>query len=159
MSKKKMPLEMRWRLAQARAKRIYDNSPNAGLSFGPRKIGIADDNIWACDKGVHVFGFGAYGSTYVLAYGCLEDALEDAAAWLADNAPGHLTKPDYADPTILLDPTIEGEMDADKRQELICERAEADLTYTESGWLLSHEWTVTEMHSPEDLLTFVRNEG
>lgn len=56
---------------------------------------------------------------------------------------------------MLLDPEIEGEMDADKRQELIREHAEADLTYTESGWLVSHEWTITELHAPEELLSYV----
>lgn len=155
---KKLPSEMRWRIAQARAQRVYDKSPDAGLSCGPVKLGVADGNIWACDKGVWVFQFGAYSTTHVLAYGSLEDALEDAAAWLKDNAPGHLTEPDYNDRDMLLDPEIEGELDADKRQELILARAESGLTYTESGWLLSHECTCTELHEPSDLLAYVKRD-
>jgi len=154
----KLPLEIRWHLAERRAQRIYENDPASGLRYGPHKISIADDNRWNCERGVWLFHFGAYATAHVLAYGRLEDALEDAAAWLKEHAPGHLTEPDYNDPTMLLEPEIEGELDADKRQELIREHAEADLTYTESGWLVSYEWTYTELHSPDDLLALVRRE-
>jgi hypothetical protein len=46
------------------------------------------------------FSFGAYGGTtvYVLTdREALEDALETAAEWLKDNAPGVFTEPDYED--------------------------------------------------------------
>ena len=157
-----LPNEIRWPLAQARAERIYDNSPAAGLLCGPRKLGIADDNIWAADKGVFVFKFGAYGATHVLAYGYLEDALEDAATWLAENAPGHLTEPECPECSHPQCTQVDSD---DSASQFKCDKcghtferedAEADLTHTESGWLLSHEWTCTEIHEPSDLLAYVR---
>lgn len=143
-----MPIEMRWQLAQRRAQRLYDSSPDNGL-------GIADDNIGDCERGAWVFTFGAYGDTHVLAYGPLEDALEDAAAWLEKHAPGHLTEPDYAEAQIELAEEEGSDLGPDELEDAIRERAEADMTYTESGWLLSYEWTFTELHSPADLLTYV----
>lgn len=103
-----------------------------------------------------VFHFGAYGDTEVAVYqrpGCLDDALETAAEWLKDNAPGLFTEPDYdgaarevgvdlSQYTRGLTDIIEADEDLGIR---ICQVAEADLTYTESGWLASWEWTVDEI--------------
>lgn len=90
------------------------------------------------------FHFGAYGDTEVCVYqrpDHLDDALETAADWLKDNAPGLFTEPDYNG----------------AREERACEcagtdtvcddcaaHAEVDLNYTESGWLASWEWSVGE---------------
>ena len=45
-----------------------------------------------------IFAFGAYGDTYVRAWGTsLEDALEEAIDWLADHKPGLLADDHVAD--------------------------------------------------------------
>ncbi len=149
MPKNKMTDEMRWLLAERRAVRAYETHPDAGLSCGPVKLGMADDNRWSAHEGVFVFHFGAYGDTHVLAYGHLENALEDAAAWLKDNAPGAFTEPDYEG--------VRAELSEDASGQQVTDHAEADLTYTESGWLCSYEWNFTTITDPEDLLAFVRS--
>jgi hypothetical protein len=152
----KLPNEIRWHLAERRAERAYESHPDKGLSCGPRKVNMAGDRFWA-HKGAFVFHFGTYG-THVLAYGRLEDALEDAAAWLKDNTPGMFTEPAYA--VAMKECADAGDLeglDEDEQEECVRERAESDLTYTESGWLVSYEWTITELHSPEELLAFVQN--
>jgi hypothetical protein len=152
----KLPTEIRWHLAERRAERAYESHPASGLSYGPRKVNIAGDRFWAY-KGAFVFHFGAYG-THVLAYGRLEDALEDAAAWLKEHAPGHLTEPDYESAMKeCADAGHLNDQDEDEQEEVVRTRAEADLTYTEAGWIPSYEWNITELHSPEELLAFVRN--
>lgn len=150
-----LPDEIRWHLAERRAERLYANDPASGLSYGPVKVNCTGDRFWA-DKGAWVFQFGAYGTTHVLAYGHLEDALEDAAAWLKDNAPGHLTEPDYSDAALDLGLSTQLDRLSDEESERVREAAETDLTHTESGWLLSYEWTCTELVEPSDLLDYVR---
>lgn len=152
----KLPIEIRWMLAERRSERLYARSDSAGLSYGPRRVLLATDNRWAADKGAFVFHFGAYGCTHVLAYGCLEDALEDAAAVLKEHAPGMLCEPDYEDARKDLAAELIG-LSAEDADTMVAEYAESDLTYTESGWIPSHEWMITELHSPDELLTFVRN--
>ena len=147
--------EMRWRLAQARAVRIYEKSDDKSSSFGPVKLNLAGDPWWSY-RGVWVFQFGAYGTTHVLAYGELENALEDTAAWLKDHAPGHLTEPDYVGARDEL--LSEGRTVDSLTDEEIAQLAETGLTYTESGWLTSYEWTVTELHEPSGLLAYVRRD-
>lgn len=46
------------------------------------------------------------------------------------------------------------ELDEDAQDEAYNEATEG-LTYTESGYLLSHEWFVSELHSPADLFDFL----
>lgn len=92
------------------------------------------------------FRFGAYGETTVVVLqrpGHVEDALETAAECLKEHAPGLFSEPDYA----AAKNEIMGETGAGDdmiSEEAIAERAETDHTRTESGWLLSHEWTVDE---------------
>lgn len=88
-----------------------------------------------------VFRFGAYGETEVAVYqrpGCLDDALETAAEWLKDNAPGHFVEPEYPEGLRTSGELTNAEFEA-------CAECEEDLTYTESGWLASWEWTVDEI--------------
>lgn len=98
-------------------------------------IFIATDRAW--DPGhAWVFSFGAYGNTHVAVDGhCLEDALEIAAEVLLQVAPGLFVQPEYP-------PGIH-DMDDDSAAALAAE-AEVDLTYTESGWLNSWEWSVQD---------------
>ena len=88
-----------------------------------------DQGVWH-HRGRH-FQFGAYGTKHVFvwagpAHRGIEDALEEAASWLADNAPGMFT-------------------------DVGSEEDEVDMTYTESGWLASWEWHVHELHAGDDL--------
>lgn len=94
----------------------------------------------------YTFRFGAYGDTTVVVLqrpDCIDDALETAAECLKQVAPGLFSEPDYK----AARDEIMGETGAGDdmiSEEAIAERAEVDHTYTESGWLLSHEWTVDE---------------
>jgi hypothetical protein len=92
-------------------------------------LDIADEKAWGWERGVHIFSFGAYGDKHVLAFGCLADALEDAAATLK---PGYFTEPELPDGYESLD---------EKAQDAAHNEATEDLTYTESGYLAS--WAVS----------------
>jgi hypothetical protein len=179
----KLPLDtIRIPLLIARIERDYAHSEDTGLSCGPRKILVADDNVWAASKGIHVFHFGAVGTCHVLAFGHLEDALEDAAAVLPK---GYFSEPDYED----VRQTLELQLADERRQasaklfcstygdlsegqqaevaaylgqsevtdEQVWEEAEMDLTYTESGHLASWEWTVSTFDSLDELRAFAAN--
>ncbi len=151
----KLTNEIKYRLAAGRAERIYVNHPDKGLSFGPRQVHFSLDNVHITDNHYRgedtawLFSFGAYSGTHVVAFGSLEDALEDAAATLLEVAPGMFTDPEYPERT--------AEQSDDEFADALLD-AEADLTYTESGWLPSWEWTCREV-TPEEILAFVRNEG
>jgi hypothetical protein len=174
----KLTNEMKYRLAAGRAGRIYENHPDKGLSFGPHKVLFNLDNVHATDQYVvrvsssrpvtraWLFSFGAYGCTHVVAFGSLEDALEDAAATLLEVAPGSFVEPNYQD--AISDMIDAGELEGvehgtdinDLDDDEICavqESAKADLTYTESGWLASWEWTCREV-TPEEIVAFVKKE-
>ena len=97
--------------------------------------GIRYERLW-------VFQFGATGPTNLLVWArSLEEGLEEAAGWLRDFMPGHFMDDEYMK-----------ELYAEAREELggdadegeVAEHAEADLTYTESGYLASHEWWGSE---------------
>lgn len=100
----------------------------------------------------YTFSFGAYGDTHVVVFqrpDHIDDALETAAECLAEHEPGRFSEPDYADAAreigVALAQYTNGLADLDDdTRERILEVAEADHTYTESGWLLSHEWSVSE---------------
>jgi hypothetical protein len=98
----------------------------------------------------YTFNFGAYGDTWVVVFqrpDCLEDALETAAECLLAHEPGLFSEPDYAGAArevgVAFDQYTNGLAGLDDdTAERVREEAEADHTYTESGWLLSEEWTV-----------------
>ncbi len=93
------------------------------------------------------FHFGAYGDTVVRVFqrpDRVETALETAAEWLVEHAPGFFVEPDYAAAR------AERGCDCGYGNEQGCceacaEHAEADLTRTEHGLLPSWEWTVDEL--------------
>jgi hypothetical protein len=99
------------------------------------------------------FQFGAYGTTWLLVWddtGGFEGALEEAAGWLADNAPGHIMEEgsegmqdlykEAAEEQGLPWPPPEGTDWGSDEWSRVYEDATADLTYTESGYLTSYEW-------------------
>ncbi len=122
-----------------------------------------------------VLSFGAYGTTHLLVWGHLEDALEAAAEWLADNAPGHIMLEghgnDERDPQLdeLMREACSGhgiafddidwtELDGDEQQRLwdIEQEAYADLTHTQRGYLTSYEWCITlDNPSRSELKAFI----
>jgi len=81
-----------------------------------------------------LFQFGQVGTTWIVVLNSsAEDALETAAAWLAEHAPGHLVEPEYE-----LDDqgncAICGQDPRHDRCEHI-DAAEVDLSFTDSGWI------------------------
>lgn len=117
-------------------------------------IGRNPQRLW-------LFQFGSVGTTYIAVWdgynGGLEGSLETAAEWLAENAPGHITSEEemnelYAEAAEELGlswPIVDewsGQIDwDDERVQKVTEKAEADMTRTESGWLTSYEWYVDEL--------------
>lgn len=78
------------------------------------------------------FQFGAYGwTTCTVKAGSLDAALETAAEWLSEAAPGILTQPEEFDPDDLND-----------------DGHPVDHTYTEYGYIPSWEWFASEVDAP-----------
>lgn len=92
---------------------------------------------------VFAFAFGAYGWTRLIVWQAsdhVEDALETAGEWLAEHAPGILMSEEEVGKLVDEAKEENPELgDEDAFQE-----ATQDLTYTESGWIPSWEWTVSE---------------
>jgi hypothetical protein len=121
-----------------------------GAFFRDGTINPGDRSDGSC----FTFHFGAYGDTHVSVWSrSLEDALELAAEWLAKHEPGHLMTEDelqdlYREACedagmVYPQPASTDEMES-VAYYAAREQAEADLTYTESGYLTSYEWTVDE---------------
>jgi hypothetical protein len=132
----------------------------------PRKLNVVNSSDKSWSSHSFILTFGAYGSTHLLVYADnLDDAVEISAQWLAKNAPGHIMLHD--DPTLtdlrreaceeaglVWPPPADANMDA---YYAAFETAEADLTYTESGYLTSHEWMISaENPTPSQIREFVR---
>lgn len=120
-----------------------------------RRVNLANAPIDGDGGECFVFAFGAYHSTLVAAWGRgVADCLEEAAGWLADNAPGFLSD--------LVEEYNEAFLDAhskgatwEQADEHARETSETDMTYTESGWL-TWEWTyVFENPTREDMAAFL----
>lgn len=142
--------------------------PKRNSSIDVKKLPILNelDVRYAPDYPLFHFQFGAYGTTNIMIWGGpgmgLEDALEEAAGYLADHAPGHIYK--HGDPHLqeLIDEVLEekGKTRAQWEQGLedqsqwaydIEQEAFADLTQTESGYLTSYEWYVNELGPGDEL--------
>lgn len=136
-----------------------------------RKINVANPGDKSTNWPAYLLAFGACGTTYVLAYASdLESALETAAEWLADNAPGHIMLHDsdeleslYQDAIAeaqLPQPCLEPFYRTPAEQQAYDDAygvATADLTYTEAGYLTSYEWfIVSEDIGPAELRKFVQ---
>jgi len=128
-------------------------------AFNPDTTPIANasDHSFKGDRTrLYLFRFGAYGDCYVYAWGNdgFDDALEEAAGWLADNAPGHFHEPDYQEAADDLGYPADWAEDSDMSGR-VAEHAEADLTYTESGYLASWEWAANAVNDP-DVVAYIR---
>lgn len=118
------------------------------------KINIANPSERAFQRNSFLFWFGAYGSTYVLAYGAhLEDALESAVDWIVDNEPGHLMDDEVQE-------AYERAIAEGKDEEEAIEEAEMDMTgFGHSGmhYLASWEWgIVVESPTKSQLIEIYR---
>ncbi len=109
------------------------------------------------NNSVFTFYFGAQSDTVVSVWAQadhLEDALEMAAEHLAKVAPDVFAdEPDHNQAAIelgidLSQYTADMYDMPDDVMDRIRETAEVDMTYTESGWLLSWEWSVGESDTP-----------
>ena len=122
-----------------------------GFSFSPKVWFVNPTEKGFYDGRSYVLWFGACGATYLHVYTrSLEDAIEQCAAWLAEHAPGHIMEHGCEEHTDLLREAFEdaglewtGDIDwEDAAQSEAAQNAEADLTYTESGYLTSYEWGI-----------------
>lgn len=120
------------------------------------------------ESDAYVLSFGAYGDTSLHVYAdSLDTAIELAAGWLADHAPGYIMTEDSEDLADLRkeaceDAGLTWPMPADLTPQAMeaywaaFESAEADLTHTESGYLTSYEFTLAlENPTVEELYAFV----
>ena len=97
--------------------------------------GIRYERLW-------VFQFGAVGTTNLLVWArSLEEGLEEAAGWLEEFAPGHFMDDEYMKERY---DEARAELGPDADEDDVAQKAEADLTYTESGYLTSYEWWANE---------------
>jgi hypothetical protein len=96
-----------------------------------------------------LFSFGVYNPPGVLVYGdSLESGLEIAAEH--PHAKGaHADEPDYKNAAEELGYDSD-DLSSDEEDE-VYEAAQADLTYTEAGWLVAYEWFVNEIAYGTDL--------
>ncbi len=112
---------------------------------------------WSRPEPRFILWFGACAPTYLMVWGHLEDALEECADWLAENAPGHImlcgNGNDTRDPeldTLLEEACREKGLawpipdDCDDMQPYwdAEQDAYADLTSTERGYIPSDEWGI-----------------
>lgn len=107
-----------------------------------------DYNNWMKPQ-LYAMHFGAYGTTCLLVWmdASIEDAAEVAAEWLAEYAPGHITTEEHVGK--LIEEAKEDEPGIS--DEDAYEKATADLTYTEAGWLTSYEWTIDDINKGDEL--------
>lgn len=106
----------------------------------PLTIINPNDRNWTRHR--FVLSFGAHAPTHLMVYAnSLDDALEECGEWLLEHEPGHFHDPDYSGVATEKACTqcIPNEVFCDDCQQV----AVTDMTYTESGWLLSWEWSIT----------------
>lgn len=139
------------------------NPSNVEIDVVLNEVDAIPPGRWGYPPKLWLFQFGTVGTTNVAVWDGghlhLEGALEEAAGWLAENAPGHITSEEEmaelykeaADDLGVPWPP-KGRIDwDDKNTQKVTEQAEADMTYTESGWLTSYEWYVNELEPGSEL--------
>ncbi len=109
------------------------------------EIANPSDHDWT--SGLFAYTFGATGETHVLAWAnSADDGLEEAADYLEESG-----KVGYFVPDDIMRQHYEearAELGADADEDAVHQKAEEDLTYTEAGYIPSHEWAVDDA-SPE----------
>lgn len=90
----------------------------------------------------YILTFGQISATLLFIWArSLEAALEEAGETLAEHFPGLIMKPDDPELQELYDEARE-ELGEDADEDEVMQQAEADLTYTESGYITSYEWGI-----------------
>jgi len=154
----------------------WNHEPHAGgidigwASSFTRKVTMLNPTYKNYFRHSYVLWFGACAASYLHVYAnSLDDALEECAAYLAEYAPGHIMKHGSEEHVALLKEACEEhgvEWDPDKfcgaiepLADMVITDAEADLTYTESGFLTSYEWGISlENPTSTDLYKFIKGD-
>jgi hypothetical protein len=136
-----------------------------------RKIEVINANAKHWTQQTYVLWFGACSPTLLLVYAnSLDDALEECSEWLADNAPGlimpawgeehtTLVKEACEEVGLAYPPSDGADLEADGYYDAQY-TAEADLTYTESGYLTAYDWGIAlENPSPKEIADFAHGRG
>ena len=119
-----------------------DEGPSLEIS-DTREVPIVNPGDYDWTRGLFLFGFGAYNDTKCLVFANgVEAALEIAASHLKDTGEIGFFETDEALKG-LYDEVREEHPEYSEEQAQ--QAAEADLTYTESGYLVSYEWTVDDV--------------
>lgn len=134
-----------------------------GGSFSPRVWFVNPHDKSFYDGCAYVLWFGGFNATFLHIYSkSLDDALEECAGWLADHAPGHLMSFGSDEHQCLIKEQCEereidySALDEHPDRDDVFQDAEADLTYTESGFLTSYEWGISlENPTTEELYAFI----
>jgi len=115
----------------------------------PINVVNASDKQWS--RHSYLLWFGLISPIYLLIYdNSLDSAIETAGSWLAEHAPGHLMEMHGEEHEGLLQEACQDAgleyppkdySDMDPYWKAF-QDAEADLTYTESGYLTSYEWGI-----------------
>jgi hypothetical protein len=109
------------------------------------EIANPTDHDWV--SGLFAMTFGATGSSHVLVWANgVEDALEEAADYLEETGKsGHFVPEDIMRQHY---EEARAELGEGADEDAVSQKAEEGLTYTESGYIPSHEWWVDDA-SPE----------
>jgi hypothetical protein len=119
------------------------------------EIANADECVYTTYGGglpaLWLFQVGACGPVYVAVWTrtTLEDALEELGGFLVDKGYDGLITPHGSEEAKAMYDEAREELGPDATDEEVMEHAEADMTYTESGWIRSWEWYVDEV-DPRD---------
>ena len=95
------------------------------------------------DTNVYAWSLGAVGGTHLISIGSsYEEGIEEIAEWCAENAPGHLI--DFSE-MAELEKEAREELGPNAEQWEVDDLAQADLVYTEAGYMTSYEMAVHEL--------------
>ncbi len=115
------------------------------------EIANPGDHDWT--RALWAFQFGNVGTAHVLAWANGADSgLEEAADYLMDSGkPGY-----FVDADVMAQHYEEARADLgpEADESAVSEKAEADLTYTEAGYIPSDEWRVSE--APPELVKLAK---
>lgn len=101
---------------------------------------------------LYVVTLNVYGTQVFTWTASVEEAVEEAAEWAVDNAPGsfyEITESDLKEAAY--DLGIPWPTDNEDAKQAVWEEVETDLMYTESGYLVSHETMIDEIDRGSDL--------
>jgi hypothetical protein len=118
------------------------------------KIHVANPYDRNFTKESFLLWFGACAPTLVLVYGSLDESIELAGEVLAGNELFGLITPHGSDELAELVAEARDELGPVADESEVYEAATVDLTYTESGYIPSHEWGICiENPTKEQLIT------